>query len=234
MTAKYRQIADALSDRIRRGEIDNGSRLPGEKELAENYAVSRSTIRQALACLQREGLVETWMGAGSFVRYDGAVLDDQIGWTRALAGQGVDAKAEIIRLDRIIDGGLAKELGVDGTSFLALDRVRSLASDEAISLERSRLPWVDRYGEVLRSGLTEGSLQRTLEGLNMTSVRGSEDVKVAQLSDDEAALLRRAPGDAFLATRRITYDAADRIVECVDSLLHPDHFKLHFLFGDGK
>jgi len=115
MTAKYKRIADSLTNRIRRGEIGKGSRLPGEFDLAETYEVSRSTIRQALAELQQAGLIETWTGAGSFVRYDGASLDDQIGWTEALARRGVATEAQILRLDRIVDAVLAQDLhGLEG------------------------------------------------------------------------------------------------------------------------
>src|SRR5882672_2150896 len=132
MAAKYKKVADSLIGRIRRGEIGNGSRLPGEVDLAEAYEVSRSTIRQALASLQQAGLIETWTGAGSFVRYDGAFLDDQIGWAQALARQGVETQARVLRLDRIIDAGLARELVVADAVFLAVDRVRSTIAGEAI------------------------------------------------------------------------------------------------------
>src|ERR1700722_1749184 len=162
MSAKYRQIAQSLKTRIRRGEIGSGGRLPGEHLLAESYEVSRTTIRQALAELQQAGLIETWTGAGSFVRFDGAYLDDQIGWTEALARQGISTQARILRLDRIVDAALAEELSLDEAAFLALDRVRSTKSGEAISLERSRLPWRKGFAEVLRRGLVGGSLQQTL------------------------------------------------------------------------
>src|SRR5580658_1659751 len=162
MPAKYRQIADNLTSRIRRGEIGRGSRLPGELDLASSYEVSRSTIRQALAELQQAGLIETWTGAGSFVRYDGAYLDDAIGWSAALSRQGIETQARVLRLDRIVDAMLAAELGLrdpspEGAVFLALDRVRSTISGEAISLERSRLPWRRGFARILRSGLVEGS-----------------------------------------------------------------------------
>ncbi|SEF15165.1 GntR family transcriptional regulator [Rhizobiales bacterium GAS191] len=237
MPAKYRQIADSLTSRIRRGEIGKGSRLPGELDLAETYEVSRSTIRQALAELQQAGLIETCTGAGSFVRYDGAYLDDQIGWSEALARQGIETQARILRLDRIVDTALAQDLGLSdlgpgGAIFLALDRVRSARSGEAISLERSRLPWRKRFAEVLRSGLVENSLQRTLEALDIRSIGGSEAVELARLSTEEAALLGRAEGDAFLATRRTVHGADGKVVERVDSLLNPDHFKLQFSFGE--
>jgi GntR family transcriptional regulator len=232
MAAKYRQIADSLISRIRGGEIGQGTRLPGEVDLAETYDVSRSTIRQALASLQQAGLIETWTGAGSFVRYDGAFLDDKIGWTNALARRGVETQARILRLDRIIDAVLARELGLRDRVFLALDRVRSTTAGEAISLERSRLPWRKGFAGVLRDGLVDGSLQHTLETLAIRAIRGTEAVSLARLSAEEASLLGRRAGDAFLATRRIVRDAGGALIECVDSLLHPDHFKLQFDFGE--
>src|SRR5260221_8404089 len=232
MTAKYKRIADSLTDRIRRGEIGKGSRLPGELNLAETYEVSRSTIRQALAELQQAGLIETWTGAGSFVRFDGASLDDQIGWTAALARQGVQTHARVLRVDRIVDADLAHDLGIADTVFLALDRVRHTRSGEAISLERSRLPWRKGFADVMRRGLVEGSLQRTLEAHGIRSIGGTEAVEIARLSAEEAALLGRADGDAFLATRRTVYGVDRAVVERVDSLLHPGHFKLQFSFGE--
>jgi GntR family transcriptional regulator len=227
MSAKYKRIADSLGARIRRGELRAGEHL-----LAEAYDVSRSTIRQALAELQQAGLIETWTGAGSFVRYDGALLDDQIGWTEALARQGIETQTRIIRLDRIIDGALGADLGLADAVFLALDRVRMIRSGEAISLERSRLPWRSGFGDVLRHGLKEGSLQKTLAALGIHAIGGSEAVALARLTQEEAALLGRSQGDAFLATRRTVHCVDGATVERVDSLLHPDHFKLQFSFGE--
>jgi GntR family transcriptional regulator len=166
------------------------------------------------------------------VRYDGAFLDDKIGWTNALARQGIETQARILRLDRIIDAVLARELGLRDRVFLALDRVRSTIAGEAISLERSRLPWRKGFAGVLRDGLVNGSLQHTLETLAIRAIRGTEAVSLACLSAEEASLLARRAGDAFLSTRRIVHDAGGALIECVDSLLHPDHFKLQFDFGE--
>jgi GntR family transcriptional regulator len=237
MPAKYRQIADSLMRQIRYGEIGDGSRLPGEHELADTYEVSRSTIRQALAELQQAGMIETWTGAGSFVRYDGASLDGETGWGEALARQGIANQARILRLERIADPALAAELGIrqsgsTSADFLALDRVRSTKAGEPISLERSRLPWRRGFPRILRAGLVEGSLQRTLASLAIRSVGGREAVALARLTKEEAALLGRAEGEAFLATRRTAHAADGRVIERVDSLLHPDHFRLEFGFGE--
>src|SRR5215218_9399195 len=101
MAAKYREIAQTLAARIRTGEIAHRDRLPGELELAEEFAVSRGTVRQALAALKQTGLIETATGAGSFVTYDGEQIDDALGWSAALAGRGVSPELELVALGRV-------------------------------------------------------------------------------------------------------------------------------------
>jgi DNA-binding transcriptional regulator YhcF (GntR family) len=51
------EIADALRDRIRAGELKAGDRLPTQAELAEEFGVERGTVRQALRALQDDGLL---------------------------------------------------------------------------------------------------------------------------------------------------------------------------------
>ncbi|MFF7318955.1 GntR family transcriptional regulator [Streptomyces albogriseolus] len=61
-------IADDLRDRIVTGRLKSGERLPSEANLASQYRVSTATLRNALAVLQAEGLVEKTHGKGNFVR----------------------------------------------------------------------------------------------------------------------------------------------------------------------
>ncbi|WP_264937478.1 GntR family transcriptional regulator [Streptomyces sp. A012304] len=55
----YWRIAKELLGELRDGTIPPGERLPGERQLAEQFGVSRVTVRQALEVLRRDGLVET-------------------------------------------------------------------------------------------------------------------------------------------------------------------------------
>jgi GntR family transcriptional regulator len=69
MTPLYVQLANVLRDRIRRGEIPVGRRLPSQSELEEETggAVSRRTIKSAIELLVAEGLVQGVQGKGVFV-----------------------------------------------------------------------------------------------------------------------------------------------------------------------
>lgn len=65
MAAKYQMIADELRAHIKAGKYATATGLPPEFAIAEEYQVSRQTVRQALAVLVREGLIETRQGSGS-------------------------------------------------------------------------------------------------------------------------------------------------------------------------
>jgi GntR family transcriptional regulator, hexuronate regulon transcriptional repressor len=63
----YQQLAKAVADRIRAGTYPRGRRLPSERELAEQFGVSRPTVREAMIALEIQGFVESRHGSGIYV-----------------------------------------------------------------------------------------------------------------------------------------------------------------------
>ncbi len=61
------RIAEDLGSRIADGRLRAGERIPTEHELGQAFGVSRSVVREAIAQLKNEGLVETRQGVGAFV-----------------------------------------------------------------------------------------------------------------------------------------------------------------------
>ena len=70
----YDQIACRLREEIASGGLPPGTKLPSERELARAFAVSRPSVREAIAALKNDGLVETRAGAGSYVSADALAL----------------------------------------------------------------------------------------------------------------------------------------------------------------
>ena len=56
--SKYVQLFERLKREILRGAYQRGQRLPGENEMAQEYGMSRQTVRQALSLLEQEDLIE--------------------------------------------------------------------------------------------------------------------------------------------------------------------------------
>ncbi|HEY5671637.1 MAG TPA: FadR/GntR family transcriptional regulator [Anaerolineales bacterium] len=63
----YEQIVDQIERRILAGDLKIGDQLPAERELAEQFAVSRTAVREAIKALREKGLVEIRLGRGTFV-----------------------------------------------------------------------------------------------------------------------------------------------------------------------
>src|SRR5450755_4904604 len=67
----FEQIAVQIEKRILDGDLRNGDRLPTERELAEQFQVSRTAVREAMKILAQKGLVDMRPGRGTIV-IDGA------------------------------------------------------------------------------------------------------------------------------------------------------------------
>jgi DNA-binding FadR family transcriptional regulator len=63
----YQQVADQIRQVIEASGFAPGTRLPAERELAQQLGVSRPSLREALIALEIEGVVETRMGSGVYV-----------------------------------------------------------------------------------------------------------------------------------------------------------------------
>jgi GntR family transcriptional repressor for pyruvate dehydrogenase complex len=63
----YEQIVQQIEDSIRKGDLKGGEQLPAERELAQQFGVSRTAVREAMKTLREKGLVEAYAGRGTFV-----------------------------------------------------------------------------------------------------------------------------------------------------------------------
>ena len=98
---KKKRVVDELIRRIEGGVMADGFLLPGEHQLAEEFAVSRGTLREALAELKRRNYIATQSGVGSIVTFDGMVLDQNSGWAQALADNGALVTTDVLRLEAV-------------------------------------------------------------------------------------------------------------------------------------
>ncbi|KAF1031566.1 MAG: putative transcriptional regulator PhnF [Pseudomonas sp.] len=226
---KKKRVVDELIRRIEGGEMADGFLLPGEHQLAEEFDVSRGTLREALAELKRRSYIATQSGVGSIVTFDGMVLDQRSGWAQALADSGAQVGAEILRLEAVTRPDLLSRFGTD--QFIALDRLRRMPDGVAVSLERSLMPANGGLESLPRVGLIDNSLTITLAAYGYVGATGDQWIGAEPLNEDDAKLLGRPAGTVFLKARRVTYDRQDRFMEHVESLLDPVHFRLHLQFG---
>lgn len=64
----YEEVAEAIHEMIRSGQLKPGDKLDSVQQLAENFQVGRSAIREALSALRAMGLVEMKQGEGTYIK----------------------------------------------------------------------------------------------------------------------------------------------------------------------
>jgi GntR family transcriptional regulator len=136
----FTQIKEVVRKRIMDGTYSIHSKLPSERELGEFFKVSRVTVRQALAELQREGLIFKISGKGTFVSKPKASLEGSKlrGFGEAMSSLGYESVARILSIsEEASSSRVANKLKIEVGAFVCkIQRLRYLNRDP-ISLDIS-------------------------------------------------------------------------------------------------
>lgn len=215
-----------ILDLIATGELGRGQRLDPERDLAVSLGVSRSTLRQALAGLEREGVVRRvpGRGGGTFVTSPKVDRDLSriVGVPALLRDQGFTAGSRVVSAAVVAgDAATTHALGLPpGGMVLDIVRIR-LADGAPISLERVRLP-AGRFPDLLEHSLG-GSLYELLEAAyGVVPAEAEERIEVVAAGWHEAGVLEIAAGAPLLSVTRRTVDAAGEALEFSADLFRAD------------
>ncbi len=221
----WAQLEEDLHRRLADGAFD--SAFPGEHELAEQYGVSRHTVREALRRMRASGVVDSTRGRGSSVRH--AAIEQPLGALyslfRSVEATGVEQRSKVRVLELRQNADVAQTLGVGPESDLVfLERLR-LADGEPLALDRSWLP--REIGEPLLGGTFEHtSLYGEMARLTGIRLNGGRESITALVADAPTRRLLGIKADvAVLAVTRIGC-LDGRPLEFRESLIRGDRFSL--------
>jgi DNA-binding FadR family transcriptional regulator len=96
----------ALLRSIRSGSMVPGAKLPNERDLAVQLHTSRTAVRQALAMMEREGLVHRRVGAGTFLTNEAGRVFDRLDQTETGMHENVPTLAEIVEGRILFEPGM--------------------------------------------------------------------------------------------------------------------------------
>lgn len=156
MTAYTRteHLRHELAEQIRNGTLKPGERIMSETRLAEEYQVSRGTVRRALEQLKKAELIETRMGSGSYVAFNGGDMSGPDGWTSASLRSGAPTTTELLSIalvgrplaleGRASANGSTKSRAA-GSSGRRRSRTRSRICPPSRRCARSSNEWKDSW-----------------------------------------------------------------------------------------
>lgn len=97
MTYKYMRLVDWIREELKEERLGPGQKLPTEAELTRQFEVSRHTVRQAIAYLEKEGVVISIQGSGTYISEDLQQTDMGSDRTEAQGGQ-LESRNKVIGL----------------------------------------------------------------------------------------------------------------------------------------
>ena len=223
----YFQLKELLREKIASGEWQPGDMVPSERELSEQYHISRMTARQALRELATEGLLRREPGRGTFVAAPKIEhgLSRLTGFTEDMLARGLQPGAKVIRLALISPPlRVARALQITpDRKIVLLERLR-LAGGEPVALESSHL-YFNGVSALLNEDFENHSLYHILsEKYHITPARAVQKIGADLCSRREQELLQIAEGAPVLRNKRITYDQWGRPFEYTESAYRGDRY----------
>ena len=231
MEPLYSQIRNVLRSQILDGVYAAGGRVPSESVLGAQFKASRITVRQALSQLQKEGLIYTLQGKGSFVSQPKAYQNVSTlqGFGQQMASLGYEVLNDLLGLrDVAASAQVASRLGLEeGQPVTEIRRVRRL-NREPVSLE---VTWVPQaIGKRLaQADLVTRDIFLIIEN-DCARPLGHADLAIdAVLADDITADALRVPvGAPLLRIERLTHDNLGQALDYEFLYFRGDTFQYRF------
>ena len=213
LETRYAFVARELTEAIAKGRYPIGSLLPNELDLADQFGVSRSTVRAAMRELQATGLISRKKSAGTRVEATsaqraGGGFAQSLNSIEAIQQFGVETERDIQSIgETVADAALAAKLGCKpGSRWLRISSLRRVPGDHSAP----PICWTDAY---IDAGLTEkiaprlkryrgifGDLIEAITGRRIVEIR--QHIAACGLPAHVAGPLAARAGDHALEIRR--------------------------------
>lgn len=225
----YKQIETSIRTDISRGVYPVGAKLPSEDDIANEFGVSRGTVRQALSALANQGIVKRIHGNGTFVCESGneckIETDHFISFLDGLERTGAQIDTTILDKNLTMSDDVLGELFPVNTELYAIKRLRK-RDEKPIMFSVDHIPCdiapdiADKYNDCK-------SIYEFLE--NEYGIRISKVKRIfyaVTANRDMASTLSIKKGDPLFYIIQQAYDEYSRCVDC--AFLYIISEKMHF------
>ena len=228
MVPAYIRIHDAIKKEIDEGVWEIGQRLPSERDLADDYEVSRMTLRQAITLLVEEGILERRVGSGTYVASH-RVQEKMRGttsFTEIVRSQGKTPSSQVVSYQRKpANETEIQQLQLKASDYVVrMERVR-YADNVPLVFEVASIP-EKLIREFKREDITEHFFQ-TLTDNGYEIGKSQQTIYAKNASERVANYLKVPKNHAVLALTQVSYFTDGRPFEYVHSQYVGDRFEFY-------
>lgn len=225
----YVSIAKEIRSRIASGVLQNGDKLPSQRELATEFDTTLMTVRKALELLEAEELVRTEHGVGMFASAPrvGEFERERIHGFRS---EMEERHQEVVTTllagpERVVHGKAAAALAVEPlTALLSIRRLRGLDGSPIVFQSSFLAPVVEAALEAFEA--SESLYGRIMARTGIAVAMSREVLVPITLDGESAAILGRRPGEAAMRSTRLSRSGDGLPLVYDEAILAGDSFFL--------
>jgi GntR family transcriptional regulator, transcriptional repressor for pyruvate dehydrogenase complex len=224
-TRIYEEIVRQVKQLIAEGRFKSGDRLPPERELAEKFVVSRTSVREALRALESLGLIEIRPGEGTFVRE--VSIDALIGPLALVMTSQRAAIGELFEARRVLEPAIAA-LAASRATPEEVQEMERILEDQAreIAAGRTGLAQDAAFHAAIGTAAHNRAITRVVhaimdllgqsreESINTPgrAARSHQDHRriVQAIAQRDSGAARQAMLDHLVAVEALVFDPSDR------------------------
>lgn len=235
MVPLYEQLAALLGNEIVSGKYRPGDRIPGEQAVADEYGLSRVTVRHALSLLAERGFVVSRQGKGTFVSDNAALSDERLkkasfSFSR-LRDRRIPDTEILFSGIRQCGPELAALTGRNGKEmFGVVKRLRFVDREPAV-LEYDYFP--SAISGVVTNDLRNMSLIALLdEKYGLEAVLFENSFRIVRADGEVAELMQVEPGAPLLGVFETVMSADGSVIYYDDQIIRPEiyEYRLRYRF----
>lgn len=212
----YYQLERILREGILSGEIESSDSFPTERQLCDDYGVSRTTVRQTLMMLENAGLIHREQGRGTFI-IDRKTKNNPFvlyGYLDDLFSLGSNTELKMCIKELIpADARLAREMEiVEGENLYYFEGLRYFNEDQS-ALFQAYVP--KEIGEQISIEALEGPFFiDTVEKASLETVkRANQEISAAGATEKHASTMNVKIGHPLLVIKRVYFSAKNSVLQ---------------------
>jgi len=228
----YQRLQSALSDLIQ--NTPKGCKLLSEPKLAEQFNVSRATLREAMRTFESQGLLRRRQGLGTFVVGPTQVIESGLEVLESIETQaeriGFDVEMGTFQITHIqSDAEQAEKLDLnEGSPLIKIDRV-ILTDNTPVAYLIDTLPETILDPEALTNQFKGSVLDLIIQKGDPALSISKTEISAVHAPVDVAKALNIQRGDTLLLLKALLFNEEGNPVDYSHSYFLPGHFRLHII-----
>lgn len=218
----YYQLKEDIKKKIKLGVWKVGQTIDSERELSENYGVSRMTIRQALGELVQEGILIREKGKGTFVCEPKVKQEDMMSFSEIIKKTGGILKTKVVEFCTVEPPEHLKDL-FPFDKLYKINRLREV-DGQVIANEVVYIPC--DYCGYMDEDMLEGSLFKILEGFGYSVDHSESEVSAILIDDNYKKIFKTKNDIPLLKTYSRTFMDNKKVLFIEESIYRSDKYIL--------